>query len=319
MLTVDEIRQAHERIADTLSPAPVLPEAFLSSAMSRRVLLKCELFQQTGSFKPRGGLNWIRTAEDAELSRGLGAVSAGNHALGLAWAAQAVGVDVTIVMPESASDFKVQGTRHLGAEVILHGDINDAWELMNRLVEERGLTLVHPYDDLRIIAGQGTVGLEILEQVPEAGTLVCPVGGGGLIAGIAVAARALRPDIRIIGVEPEGAASMQAAWTHQGPYRLNSVETCAKSLGAAIVGEYTYPLCRQHVDALVTVSEAAILQATQHLLTRTKLFAEPGAAVGIAALLEGRLPDPLPDGDIVLVITGGNMGLDELATLLPSK
>ncbi|GHA93225.1 threonine ammonia-lyase [Modicisalibacter luteus] len=316
MLTIEDIREARACIAGTLSATPILTEPNFSSTLAQRVLLKCELFQNTGSFKPRGGLNWIGTASDAELRRGLGAVSAGNHALGLAWAAQSAGVDVTIVMPEGASEFKVQGSRELGAEVILHGDINDAWALMHRLVEERGLTLVHPYDDLRIIAGQGTVGLEILEQAPEAATIVCPVGGGGLLAGIGVAARALRPDIRIIGVEPEGAASMQAAWAHQGPYRLNSVETHAKSLGAAIVGEHTYALCRHHVDALVTVSEAGILQATQHLLTQTKLFAEPGAAVGIAALLENRLPDPLPAGDIVVVITGGNMGLDELTTLL---
>ncbi|MCG7599216.1 threonine/serine dehydratase [Halomonas sp. McH1-25] len=315
MLTIDDIRDARARIAGTLFATPILPEKELSSALAQRVLLKCELFQHTGSFKPRGGLNWICTANDAELHCGLGAVSAGNHALGLAWAAQTADIDVTIVMPEGASEFKVQGSRKLGAEVILHGDINEAWALMHRLVEERGLTLVHPYDDLRIIAGQGTVGLEILEQAPEAATIVCPVGGGGLVAGIAIAARALRPDIRVIGVEPEGAASMRAAWTHQGPYRLNSAETCAKSLGAAIVGEHTYTLCRQHVDALVTVSEAGIRQATRHLLTRTKLFAEPGAAVGLAALLENRLPVPLPDSDIVVVVTGGNMGLDELTTL----
>ena len=315
MLTLDDIRHARERIAASLSPTPTLPEPMLSTALSQRVLLKCELFQRTGSFKSRGGLHWVSTASDAELRCGLGAVSAGNHALGLAWAAQAAGVDVTIVMPEGASEFKVQGSRELGAEVFLQGDINEAWSLMYRLVEERGLTLVHPYDDLRIIAGQGSVGLEIIEQAPDAAAIVCPVGGGGLISGIGVAVRALRPDIRIIGVEPEGAASMQSAWAHCGPHRLDSVDTCAKSLGAAIVGKHTYELCHRHVDALVTVSEAGIVQATRHLLTQTKLFVEPGAAVGVAALLENRLPSPLSEGDIVVIITGGNIGLDELAML----
>ena len=295
----------------------MLSDPGLSERLGRRILLKGELFQRTGSFKARGGLNWVRTASVDELNQGLGAVSAGNHALGLAWAARAVGAEVTVVMPDNASPFKVAGTRDLGAEVILHGDINAAWEYMHRLVDERGLTLVHPYDDPRIIAGQGTVGLEIIEQAPEASVILCPVGGGGLLSGIAIAARALRPDIRLIGVEPQGAASMRHAWTHGGPHRLATVDTCANSLGAAIVGEYTYPLCRQYVDELITVSETGIADALRYLLSESKLFAEPGAAVGVAALLEGNLPD-LPDqGDIVVVITGGNMGWEELTAFLP--
>lgn len=317
MTTIDDIRRARDTIGDSLVTTPMLTDHGLSDTLSRHVRLKGELFQRTGSFKPRGGLNWIRTASDDELRPGLGAVSAGNHALGLAWAARTAGVDVTIVMPENASPFKVAGSKALGAEVILEGDINDAWALMHRLVDERGLTLVHPYDDPRIIAGQGTVGLEIVEQAPEASMIVCPVGGGGLLSGIAVAARALRPDIRLIGVEPAGAASMHHAWAHGGPRRLASVDTCAKSLGAAIVGEHTYPLCRRYVDALVTVDEEAIRQAVRHLITDAKLLAEPGAAVGIAALLDHRLPAMPQRGDIVVVVTGGNMGWEELAGFLP--
>lgn len=312
MLTINDIRHARTNIVDALLPTPVLTDPVLTDLLSNRVLLKGELFQRTGSFKPRGGLNWLRTATSEELSGGLGAVSAGNHALGLAWAAQAAGVDVTIVMPENASDVKVAGSRELGAEVLLHGDINAAWSMMHRLVEERGLTLVHPYDDPRIIAGQGTIGLEIIEQAPKASTILCPVGGGGLISGIAIAVRALRPDIQIIGVEPEGAASMHAAWAHGKPYRLDTIDTCAKSLGAATVGEHTFPLCRHYVDALVTVSEQGIRRAMHHLLGQSKLYAEPGAAVGVAALLEDRLPALPSEGDIVVVITGGNMGWDEL-------
>ncbi|SHF24868.1 L-threonine ammonia-lyase [Modicisalibacter ilicicola DSM 19980] len=314
MLTLDTLRQARATLGDTLEATPLVTAHALTDSLACRVRLKAELFQRTGSFKPRGALNWVRTASQEELSKGLGAVSAGNHALGLAWAARSVGARATIVMPADASPFKTQGARALGAEVILHGDINDAWTLMHQLVKERGLTLVHPYDDLRIIAGQGSVGLEILEQAPEAATIVCPIGGGGLISGIGVVVDALRPDIRLIGVEPEGAASMREAWKQGGPHRLERVHTCAKSLGAALVGEYTYRLCRRHVDELVTVNEDGIAQALQHLLSQAKLFAEPGAAVGMAALLEGAID--LPDtGDVVVVVTGGNMDRGELDTL----
>ncbi|WP_104204045.1 threonine ammonia-lyase [Billgrantia saliphila] len=315
MLQLEQLQQAQRLIADTLSPTPLVLDHGLSDRLGRRVWLKAELFQRTGSFKPRGGLHWVRTASREELAGGLGAVSAGNHALGLAWAARQADVPVTIVMPENASAFKVEGSRALGAEVILHGDINAAWELMHRLVEERGLTLVHPYDDERIIAGQGTVGLEILEQAPEASAILCPVGGGGLIAGIGVAASALRPEMAVIGVEPAGAASMAHAWLHGEPARLERVETRAKSLGAALVGELTYPLCRAHTRELVAVDEDAIRLAMRHLVYQAKLAAEPGAAVGVAALMEEFAVLP-PEGDIVVVITGGNMSREELQECL---
>lgn len=315
MLQFEQLQRAQHLIADTLPPTPLVLDHTLSDRFDRHIWLKCELFQRTGSFKPRGGLNWVRTASRGELAGGLGAVSAGNHALGLAWAASQVGVPVTIVMPENASQFKVEGSRELGAEVILHGDINAAWELMYRLVEERGLTLVHPYDDERIIAGQGTVGLEILEQAPEASAIVCPVGGGGLIAGIGSAAATLRPKLTMIGVEPSGAASMARAWAAGRPSRLEKVETCAKSLGAAIVGEHTYPVCRETTRAMVQVDDAAIGRAMRHLLYQAKLMAEPGAAVGVAALLEEAVALP-SEGDIVVVITGGNMSQEELVPFL---
>ncbi|GAB2793574.1 threonine ammonia-lyase [Halomonas shantousis] len=318
MITLEPILRAHDTIATSLAATPMLTESALSERLGRPVRLKAEPFQRTGSFKARGGLHWMRSASEQELVRGVGAVSAGNHALGLAWAAQATQTPVTIVMPEDASPFKVAGTRALGAEVILHGGINEAWSLMHRLVEERGLTLVHPYDDERIIAGQGTVGLEIIEQAPHAAAILCPVGGGGLLSGVSVAVRALRPDIRLIGVEPAGAASMAHAFAHGGPTRLASLDTCANSLGAAIVGQHTYALCREHVDALVTVSEEAIHDAVRWLIARAKLYAEPGAAVGIAALMEAHLPDLPPEGDIVLVVTGGNMGWEELTRFIPS-
>ncbi|RTR05914.1 threonine ammonia-lyase [Halomonas nitroreducens] len=312
MLDIATLREARARLGDTLPVTPLVLDHGLSERLGRRVWLKAESLQRTGSFKARGALNWLRTASRDELAGGLGAVSAGNHALGLAWAARQTGVPVTIVMPEDASAFKVAGCRELGAEVILHGDINAAWALMHRLVDERGLTLVHPYDNERIIAGQGSVGLELLDQAPEASAVLCPIGGGGLISGIGVATAALRPSLRLIGVEPLGAASMAHAWAEGGPARLARVDTAAKSLAAAIIGELTYPMCRAHVAALAQVNEADLERAMHHLLYGAKLVVEPGAAVGIAALLARRGPDLPPDGDLVVVITGANLGADEL-------
>ncbi|MGM0703604.1 MAG: threonine/serine dehydratase [Pseudomonadota bacterium] len=315
MIDLASLQQTQARIADSLSPTALVLDHSLSGHLGRRVWLKGELFQRTGSFKARGALNWVRTASPQELAGGLGAVSAGNHALGLAWAAREANAPVTIVMPENASPFKVEAARKLGAEVILHGDIDAAWAYMHRLVDERGLTLVHPYDDERIVNGQGTVGLEILEQAPEATAILCPIGGGGLISGIGVAVKALRPSLSLTGVEPAGAASMAHAWASGAPARLASVDTCAKSLAATIVGERTYPLSHTHVDALVRVDETAIHRAMHHLFYTSKLAAEPGAAVGVAALLEGAVELP-PQGDVVVVITGGNMGREELLDFL---
>lgn len=316
MVTHAHVLRARDTISDTLDATPLLTDHALSAGLGRAVRLKAELFLPTGSFKARGDLNWIRTARASELSHGLGAVSAGNHALALAWAARASGTPVTVVMPENASTFKVQGTRNLGADVILHGDIKAAWSHMDHLIRERKLTLVHPYDDPRIIAGQGTVALEIVEQAPDASVILCPIGGGGLISGIGLVLRELRPDIRLIGVEPAGAATMAHAWTMGGPSPLASVQTCARSLAAATVGKLTYRICRETVDELVTVTEEGIRDAVRHLLSSAKLHAEPGAAVGIAALMENRVRVPSADGSIIIIITGGNMGWDELATFL---
>lgn len=317
MVSYVDVLAARERIRDTLHPTPCLTDYALSEQLGRPVYLKGELFQRTGAFKPRGVLNWLRTASNSELRAGLGAVSAGNHAVVLAWAAQSAGVRLTVAMPANASSVKVEATRNFGAEVILEGDINDAWALMHRLVEDRRLTLVHPFDDPRIIAGQGTVGLELVEQCPHVNAILCPVGGGGLISGLAIAVRQLRPKVRIIGVEPEGAATLQHAWLHNGPTRLEHVQTCAWSLGAAIAGEHTYRLSREHVDSIITVSESSIHAGMRHLLGTVKVHAEPGAAVAAGALLDGTATDELPNaGDIVAVVTGGNMSSEELKQFL---
>ena len=311
--TPHDLRQAAQRIGDKVALTPVWQSPDLDEACGHALALKCENLQRTGSFKARGALNWLRTASDGELRGGLVTVSAGNHAIALAWAAATTGTPLTVVMPEGSSAMKIRRTRDLGAEVLVHGRIQQAVDLCHQLVAERGLTLVHPYNDLRVMAGQGTVGLELLDQCPSMGRVLCPVGGGGLISGLGLAIKAVRPDVELIGVEPAGAATMANAWRCNDPTAsLANVDTWAASLAPAVVGEHTFAASRQVVDRMVTVTEGAIRDATRLLLTRARLYVEPGAAVGLAALLEGAVP-PSPDGRDVLVITGGNLDLDQVS------
>lgn len=314
--SLEDIRAAAARIEDIVPETPLLHAWDLGSRLDQDLWLKAENLQRTGSFKVRGAANWVRSADSGDLGGGLITVSAGNHAQALAWAAQAVNVPVTVVMPEGSSPMKISATRGFGAEVIVQGTITEAVALMHRLREERGLRLVHPYDDPRIIAGQGTVGLEILRQLPDAARVLCPIGGGGLISGIAIAIKSLRPDLQVIGVEPDGAATMRRAWDANDPTAsLGTIDTVAVSLAPAVVGEYTFAATRRHVDDIVTVSEASIAQATRMMLSGGRLYAETGAVVGIAALLEGAVPR-VKDRPTVAVITGGNMDLEQLAELL---
>lgn len=307
------ITQAADRIAGQLDETPLLRAPDLESALGQPLWLKCENLQRTGSFKSRGALNWLLTATEDELATGLVTVSAGNHAIALAWAASQRSVPLTVVMPEGSSQLKIDRTRALGAEVVVQGVIQDAVAHCHRLRERHGLTLVHPYNDPRIMAGQGTLGLEMLRQQPDIRRILCPIGGGGLISGLGLAIKAKRPDIELIGVEPAGAATMANAWAHEDhSASLDRVETWAASLAPAVVGNWTYVASRQVVDRLVTVSEQAIRDATRRLLTETRLYVEPGAAVGLATLLEGQVAiDPgLPTA---LVITGGNLDLDQVS------
>lgn len=306
------IREASDRIKDDVVRTPVWQSPDLDQAAGHSLLLKCENLQRTGSFKARGALNWVRTATGEELADGLVTVSAGNHAIALAWAAASTGTPLTVVMPEGSSDMKIRRTRALGAEVKVHGRIQDAVALCHQLVADRNLTLVHPYNDLRVMAGQGTVGLELLEQSPDMRRVLCPVGGGGLISGLGLAVKASRPEVEIIGIEPEGAATMGNAWRWNDPAAsLESVDTWAASLAPAVVGEHTYAATHRVVDRMVTVSEPAIREATRLLLTEARLYVEPGAAVGLAALLEGAI-EPAPANADLLVLTGGNLDLDQV-------
>ena len=312
MVGLPGVVAAGERLRPCLPPTPAVRSHGLSEVLAEEIVLKAENLQATGSFKSRGALNWTLTASAAETSPGLITVSAGNHAQALAWAASRVGARVTVVMPEGSSPMKIAATRRYGGEVLVGGSIDEAVARTHRLRESHGYTLVHPYDNPRIIAGQGTVGLELLRQVPHLDRILVPIGGGGLISGIALTVKTLRPRVQVIGVEPRGAATMRNAWDRgSASARLERIDTLAVSLAPAVVGVHTYALARRYVDDVVTVSEDAIVEATRLTLTTARLYAEPGGAVPLAALLSGVVP-PLPGGATALVVSGGNFDLDLL-------
>ncbi|MGH8935657.1 MAG: threonine ammonia-lyase [Acidimicrobiia bacterium] len=312
-----QVIAAQQAIAGAVHRTPIFSASQLGEPLGVSLWLKAELFQKTGSFKPRGALNRLRNTPREDLDRGLISASAGNHAQGLAWAARQVGASCTVVMPADASPAKAKATRGYGAEVVLEGSMAEVFDTMRRIQEERGHVFVHPFDDPLVIAGQGTVGFEILEQVPEVDVIVCPLGGGGLISGIALAAKSVRPELRVYGVEPRGAAAMRRSWDEGRPVRLDSLDTIADGLASPMAGELTYPMTRRYVDDVIVLSDEEILDGLTALLNYAKLYAEPAGAAATAALLAGKVP--LRRGEtVVSVVSGGNFDLDRLGGVLNS-
>lgn len=315
MLTLEDIQAARQSIRDKVHLTPVFTSTAIGREIDASVYLKAELFQKTGSFKPRGALNKIQKLTQEQKAKGLITISAGNHAQGLAYAAAQYGVACTVVMPANASPTKARAAQGYGATVVLHGDTNEAFDYMYQLRKERDLTFVHPFDDPDVMAGQGTVGLEIAEQVPEFDTVVVGVGGGGLISGIATAIKALKPRVKIYGVEPAGAAKMQRSLAEGHAVRLDRVDTIADGLAPPMAGEHTYPIVKALVDEVLTVSDDEIVIAMKMLMSRAKLMVEPAGAAAVGALLAGKIK--VPGGSrVVAVISGGNVDLDELKHLL---
>ncbi|MBX6366036.1 MAG: pyridoxal-phosphate dependent enzyme [Gemmatimonadetes bacterium] len=315
MVSLDELRDAQAALAGRIHRTPTFTSRTLAARTGGPVFLKAELLQKTGSFKVRGALNKIRALSADQKARGFIAVSAGNHAAALGWAASQEGARATVVMPANASRSKVDASRGYGTDVVLHGSVFDAFEKMEALRAAHGLTLVHPYDDPHVIAGQGTVGLEVIEDVPDADVVVVPVGGGGLISGIAAAVKALRPTARVYGVEPTGAAALTAALEAGHPVRLERVQTIADGLAAPITGALVLEHVRALVDDVVLLSDDEIAAGLRFLLERAKLLAEPAGAAAVAALLAGRIP--LRPGDTaVAIVSGGNIDLQRVKELL---
>ncbi len=280
-----------------------------------RLFLKAEHLQVTGSFKPRGAVNRVANLRASERRRGLICISAGNHAQAVAYSAATQGIQVTVVMPAGASRAKAAATAAYGAEVILHGaDVGETFARMEQLRAQRDLVFVPPFDDPHVICGQGTVGLEILEQLPEVDVVVVGVGGGGLICGIAVALKGQRPGARVYGVEPAGSRALSLA-LEAGRVVPVRPESIADGLGAPFAGEWTLDLAGRHVDAMLTVSDPEIASAMRFGLERMKQLLEPAGAAALAAVLCGRVP--YAEGDTVcVVVSGGNVDLDRLADLL---
>jgi threonine dehydratase len=313
LVELRDVRKARERIGDRVHRTPTFSSASLGQIAGVRLHLKAELFQKTGSFKPRGVFNKLLALSQEERSRGVVSLSAGNHAAALAYGATSVGTRATIVMPTKAVASKVDATRAFGGEVLLTD--RDLLEACLEIQAARNLVLVHPFDDPLVIAGQGTVGLEILEDVPDVDAVVVPVGGGGLISGVAVAVKEQRPGVRIIGVEPEMADAMTRSLAQGSPVHLDHPQTVADGLAAPFAGEHTLRHVQRLVDDMVTVSDEDILGALRLVWARSKLAAEPSGAAGIAALITGRLALPA-ESTVVVVISGGNFDLGRLRELL---
>jgi threonine dehydratase len=310
-----DVEAARDAIAGRLHRTPTFPSATLGERTGARIFLKAELFQKTGSFKPRGVLTNLAALTDEERKQGVIGISAGNHAQALAWGAASEGIDALLVMWQGASEAKIAATRGYGAAVDLEArDPTEAFARLHELVEQTGRTLVHPFDHPRTIAGQGTVGLEVLEDVPDADVVVVPIGGGGLIAGVATAAAGRA---RVVGVEPETSKAMAAALEAGEPVPVEPA-SIADGLSAPFAGTNTLKIVRERVDRVVLVSDAEIEEAMRVLYTRAKLACEPAGAVSTAALLAGKVP--LGAGEtVVAVVSGGNVASQTAAAILAGR
>jgi len=316
MLEFADVLEARERVAETSRHTPLDYSHTFSKMTGATVHLKLETFQRTGSFKIRGATNRVATLSEAEKAAGVVTASAGNHAQGVALAATRSDVDAKIVMPDNAPIAKIKATRDYGAEVVLDGeDYNEAQARAHAIEEEEGRTYVHAFDDPAVMAGQGTIGLEILDDLPEVDTVVVPIGGGGLISGIATALKGRDPDTRVVGVQAEGASSVATSLQKGERHELDSVDTVADGIATRSVGEHTFDVIREHVDEVVTVSDSEIAVALTHLLERAKTLVEGAGAVGLAATLEGKF-DYDEDEVIVPVLSGGNIDMNMLTTVV---
>ena len=308
-VTIADIWEAYKLLKPRLHHTPLAPSRTLRDITGADIYLKAENMQRSGSFKVRGASYKISRLSKEEYSRGVIAASAGNHAQGVAIAAAQYNISCTIVMPETAPLAKVTATQGYGAEVVLHGfTYDDAYQYCLELQQETGATFIHAFDDPDIISGQGTLGLEMLSDLPDADALIVPIGGGGLIAGITIAARALRPNIKIIGVQAEGAAGCRASLDAGELKTLPSIATIADGIAVKRPGTLTFPIIQNLVDDVVMVNDEEIIGAVLLLMERNKMLVEGAGAAGVAAMLSGVVK---LDGKRVLVpLTGGNIDIN---------
>ena len=314
-MNLDNIRVAKENIKDVVVKTPLLHSNFFSKQSNNNVYMKCENLQLTGAYKLRGALNKMISLSDEEKEKGVVCSSAGNHAQGVAYAANLMGIKATIVMPTTTPYLKVKSTKDLGGNVILHGSVyDDAYSYAKKLEEERGYTFLHPFNDLNVIYGQGTIALEILEDLNDIDVIVCPIGGGGLISGVALAAKGINSNIKVIGVQAAGANAMETSF-HLGKLTpLTSVNTIADGIAVKSPGDITFSIIKEYVDEIITVTDDEIVDAFLALSEKHKLIAEASGAASLAALsklnFEGK--------NIVSVISGGNIDMLTITSLINS-
>ncbi len=313
MINIKDVWEAAKRLEKVIHPTPLYPSEVFSRESGQEVYIKPEHLQVTGAFKIRGAYNKIARLSAEDRARGLIASSAGNHAQGVAYAAQLLGTKAVIVMPKTTPLIKVQATRTYGASDVLAGDIYDeAYEEARRLEKEKGYLFVHPFDDWDVIAGQGTIGLEILRDLPDADIVLVPVGGGGLISGIAVAVKALNPSVKVIGVEPEGALTLKTSLERGEPTRLDSVHTIAEGVAVRKAGELTFQVVRDLVDDIVPVSDYDLQESFLLLLERHKQLAENAGVLSLAALK--KLPEK--GKKVVSLVSGGNIDVLTISAMI---
>ncbi len=313
-----DVLAARERVRGQVYQTPCTRSETLSKLTGQQVYLKLENLQMTGSFKERGALNRLSLLTPDEAQRGVVAASAGNHAQGVAYHATKRGVRSVIVMPLATPLVKVTATREFGAEVILHGaNYDEACAEATRLCESEGMVFLHPFDDAAVMAGQGTIALEMLEQVPQLGALIVPIGGGGLIGGMACAAKELNPKIRVIGVQTSRLPSMLRAMEEHGPVTVEAGTTIADGIAVRRAGSVTYPVVERYVDEIVTVDEDEIASAILILLEREKTLAEGAGAAALAALLQGKTSLSLRSGvHTGVLVCGGNIDVTLLSRII---
>lgn len=318
MISLDDVLAARQAIAGRLHRTPTFTSAALSELSGAEVHLKAELFQRTGSFKPRGVLTKLASLSPEEKRRGVISISAGNHAQALAYASAAEGIDALVVMWATASPLKIEAARGYGATVDIEApDIPAAFERLDEVTESTGRTLVHPYDDPVVIAGQGTVALEILEDVPDADVVLVPVGGGGLVSGIATAVKGLRPHARVVAVEPELSAALHESLKAGGPVTV-APTSIADGLAGPYAGENCVRICRELGVESVLVSEEGLREGFRFAYARAKLACEVAGAATTAALLTGRVP--LEGGEkVVAVVSGGNVAAETASAILAGR
>ena len=309
MINIVDIQKAYSNISSNIHRTPISTSTYLSQKFNSKIFFKQELFQKTGSFKIRGVLNKLSSLTSDQLKNGVISLSSGNHAQAVAYGSKIYNISSTIVMPTYSTKSKIEATKGYGAKVIITDE--DLITVVNEIQKETNATLIHPFDDDHIIAGQGTLGLEITEDMPDIDHIFTAIGGGGLISGISIAMKAHNPKIKIIGIEPEGADGMRQSLEKRKPVTLDSINTIADGLSAPFIGKKNFEIVQKHIDQLITVSDKEIIETMWLIFERTKLFVEPSAAAGLAPIIFDKYKLPI-NSKAMFILCGGNIDKEKL-------